>query len=537
MGFILQFWPILLVLVIILVILATGYVKAPPNVAYIISGYKKEPRVLIGRAGVKIPFLERKDILIVKQISIDIKTNGYIPTQDFIGVDIDAVAKIRVNTDKEGIALAMKNFLNMREEQIINALTDSLQGNMREIIGTVKLKELCTDRKKFGDEVQEKAQKDMNALGIEIISCNIQKIEDEKGLIVALGQDNMSQIQKDASIAKAQADRDVAIAEAEAAKAANEAKVASETDIAMRRNDLAIKEAELKKMSDAKKAEADAAYEIEKEVQRKTVEVASAEADIARQEKEVDLKKKEADVKEQELSASVRKQADAEKYKQQQLADVELYKRQKDAEAKKFETEREAEALRINADAVKYQAEQEAEAIRAKGLAEAEAIRAKGVAEAEATEKKAEAMSKMKEAAILEMFFNVLPDVAASVAEPLKNIDKITMFGEGNTSKLVEDITKSTTQIVDGLSAGFNIDMKSVLAGALGGKLLSDAKKSDGIPYDKVKDLVETVTKSKTEETKPEVEVPIEITPIQSEDSIKVENQSEGKVQGKKKKK
>lgn len=282
MGFLVSYWPIIVVVLAIIVIMAIGYVKAPPNVAFIISGFKKEPRVLIGKAGIKIPFLERKDILIVKQISIDIKTNGYIPTQDFIGVDIDAVAKIRVKTDKEGIALAMKNFLNMREEQIINALTDSLQGNMREIIGTVKLKELCTDRKKFGDEVQEKAQKDMNALGIEIISCNIQKIEDEKGLIVALGQDNMSQIQKDAAIAKAQADRDVAIAEAEAAKAANEAKVASETDIAMRRNDLAIKEAELKKISDAKKAEADAAYEIEKEVQRKTVEVASAEANIAR---------------------------------------------------------------------------------------------------------------------------------------------------------------------------------------------------------------------------------------------------------------
>ena len=210
-----------LLIIVILAILASGYVKAPPDVAYIISGYKREPRVLIGRAGIKIPYLERKDNLIVKQVSIDIKTNGYIPTKDFIGVDIDAVAKVRVNTNAEGIQLAMKNFLNMREDQIAMALTDSLQGNMREIIGTVELKELCTDRKKFGDEVQNKAQQDMKALGIEIISCNIQKIDDEKGLIVALGQDNMSKIQKEASIAKAQADRDVAIAKAEADKASN----------------------------------------------------------------------------------------------------------------------------------------------------------------------------------------------------------------------------------------------------------------------------------------------------------------------------
>ena len=289
--------PIAAVVIFFLIIVMSGYVKAPPDKAYIISGYRKEPRILIGRAGIKIPFLERKDNLIVKQITVDIKTNGYIPTLDFIGVDIDAVAKIRVKTDEVGIKLAMKNFLNMREDEIVTALTDSLQGNMREIIGTVKLKELCTDRKKFGDEVQEKAQKDMNALGIEIISCNIQRIEDEKGLIVALGQDNMSQIQKDASIAKAMAERDVAIAEAEAKKMANEAQVNSDTDIAEKQNQLKIKQAELKKESDIKQAVADAAYEIQKEEQRKTIEITTAEANIAAQEKAVELKKKEAEVK------------------------------------------------------------------------------------------------------------------------------------------------------------------------------------------------------------------------------------------------
>lgn len=510
----LQYVPIGVVILVVILLFLTGYVKAPPDMAYIISGFRKEPKILIGRAGFKLPFFERKDDLIVKQITVDIKTNGYIPTLDFIGVDIDAVAKIRVNTDTDGIKIAMKNFLNMKEEDIVSALTDSLQGNMREIIGTVKLKELCTDRKKFGDEVQEKAQKDMNALGIEIISCNIQRIDDEKGLIVALGQDNMSQIQKDASIAKAQADRDVAIAEAEAKKAANEAQVMSDTDISTKQNDLAIKRAELKKISDAKEAEADAAYEIEKEVQRKSIEVTAADANIARQEKEIELKKKEAEVKEQELSASIRKQADAEKYKELQMADVELYKRQKDAEAKKFEMERESEALKINADARKYEAEQEAEGIKAKGLAEAEAIRAKGLAEAEATEKKAEAMAKMKDAAILEMFFKVLPDVAASVAEPLKNIDKITMYGEGNTSKLVQDITTSTTQITEGLSAGFGFDVKSLLAGALSTKLLSNSS-PDSITYDKMKDAVQSVLgsekikelESKIEDISPESDV------------------------------
>ena len=206
MELLLKLLPVIIVAIILILIFLLGYVKAPPDVAYIISGLRRHPKVLIGRAGVKIPFLERVDKLVVRQISIDIKSEGYIPTQDFIGVDVDAVAKVRVMTDPDGIQLAMRNFLNMTEEDFNRAIVDSLQGNMREIIGTITLKEICNDRKKFGDEVQSKAQTDMNALGIQIISCNIQRVTDENSLINSLGQDNMSKIQKDAAIAKAEAD-------------------------------------------------------------------------------------------------------------------------------------------------------------------------------------------------------------------------------------------------------------------------------------------------------------------------------------------
>ena len=256
---------IIVVVIVVFIILITSYVKAPPDVAYIISGIKKEPRVLIGKAGIKVPFFERLDKLIVRQMSIDIKTGDFVPTLDFIGVNIDAVAKVRVMTDGEGIQRAMRNFLNMNETAITEALVDSLQGNMREIIGTISLKDLCNDRKTFGDQVQEKAQLDMNRLGIEIISCNIQHVTDQNDLIPALGQDNMATIQKNASIAKANADRDVAIAQAQARKEANDASVKAETEIAIKQNELSIKKSELKTIQDTKAAEADAAYKIQEQ--------------------------------------------------------------------------------------------------------------------------------------------------------------------------------------------------------------------------------------------------------------------------------
>ena len=452
--------PVIAVVALVVIIFLLGYVKAPPDVAYIISGIRKKPRVLIGRAGIRIPFLERVDKLIVRQISIDIKSEGYIPTNDFIGVDVDAVAKVRVKTDPEGIQLAMKNFLNMREADFSCAIADSLQGNMREIIGTISLKEICNDRKKFGDEVQSKAQTDMSALGIEIISCNIQRVTDENSLINSLGQDNMSKIQKDAAIAKAEAERDVAIAQAQAAKASNDAKVESEMQIAQKLNDLSIRKAELKVQEDTKKAEADAAYTIQQQEQQRSIETATVNAQIAKAEREAELKNKEVEVKKQSLDAEVRAQADAD-----------LYRRQKDAEAQLFERQREADAKRAEADAIKYAREQEAAGIAAVGAAEANVIRAKAVAEAEGIDKKAEAMKKYGDAAIVEMIMNALPEIAKNVAEPLSKVDKITMYGEGNSAKLLGDIINGTTQVTEGLSSGMGLDIKSLIAGAIGGKL------------------------------------------------------------------
>lgn len=506
---------IVVLAIAILAILASGYVKASPNKAYIISGIKREPKVLIGRAGIKIPFLEKKDELILKQISIDIKTNGYIPTKDFIGVDIDAVAKVRVLTQRdvtvnakgevvagadsnkrittEMANAAMKNFLNMNEDQIRDALTDSLQGNMREIIGTQCLKELCNDRKTFGDEVQAKAQKDMNALGIWIESCNIQKIEDENNLITALGQDNMSQIQKDASVAKAQADRDVAIARAQAQKDANDAQVIAETEIAQKQTELAIKKAELKKESDIKKAEADAAYKIQEEEQRKTVEITTANANLARQEKELELKEREVSIKEKALEAEVKKTAEANKYAAQQKADAEQYERQKRAEAELFEIQRQAEAEKAKSEAERFAKEQAAEAVKAAGLAEAAAVAAKGKAEAEAIQakaeaeaagilKKAEAMKQYGDAArqqmeldTLKVYFEQLPKIAEAVAKGYMNVDSIKMFG-GDSSKLAGDIMTTVTQVTDGIKESTGLDINEMLAKGFAKEKAEDVK-------------------------------------------------------------
>ncbi len=421
---------VVVILILVLVaIVFSGYKKAPPDTAFIISGMRK--KIIIGKASVKVPFLERMDKLSLKLIAIDVKTTNSVPTADYINIQVDAAVNVKVSSEPKKLALASENFLNQNTQYIANIAREVLEGNMREIVGRMRLEEMVSDRQKFANLVKENAEPDLGAMGLDIISFNVQNFSDENGVIEDLGIDNISQIKKKAAIAKAEADKEIAVAKAEADRQANDARVNAEREMEKKNNELALQKADLKKQADTKKAEADAAYEIQKQQQRKGIEIATAEASIAKQEKEIVLKEKEAEVQEKELDARVKKQAEAERYAKQQQSEAELYERQKKAEAEAYETEKSAVAMKSTAEAQKFIKEQEAAGIRMVGEAEAEAIRAKGIAEAEAMEKKAQAYQKYNNAAMAEMLIKVLPDIAGKIAEPLTKIDKITIIGGG----------------------------------------------------------------------------------------------------------
>ena len=443
---------IILAVIVVGVIIGLGYFKAPPDVAYIISGLRKNPRIIIGKSGLRVPFLERIDKLSLKAMQIDVKTKTSIPTCDFINIKVDATAIVKIGQTPELIEAAAQNFLNAKHDEIMNKVNDLLEGNLREIVGTLGLVQMINDRKEFSMRVQENSVPDLAKLGLELITFNVQNFSDDNDVITNLGIDNVEQIRKDAMIAKSNAQREIAIAEAQNAKESNEARVKAAEEMAARNNDLAIRQAQLKQEADTKQAQADAAAGIEAENQRKLRDVAATEANIAKAEREADLKQKQIQLKEYELDALVRKQADADKYAAEQQAAADLIRRQKEAEAKAYETEQAAKAMRAKAEAEKFAAEQKAAGIAAVGEAEALAI-----------EKKAEAQKKFGEASVLEMYFKALPEVVKNAAEPLNNVDKITVYGEGGNTKLVSDVMQTADKIMNGLSEATGINMKEIL--------------------------------------------------------------------------
>lgn len=470
----------------VVVILATmSYVKAPPDQAFLISGPRKDLKIITGKAGFRIPFIERLDKLYLGAIGVDVKTRSAVPTAEYINVFVDANVNVRVSSKPELLAIAAKNFLNQKKEIISAKAQEVLEGNMREIVGQMKLTEMVSDRQKFAQMVLANAGPDMAELGLEIVSFNVQNFKDENGVIDDLGIDNVEQIKKAAAIAKSDAKRDVAMREAENQRKANEAQVAAATQIAEQNTALDMRAAELKSQSEVKRAEADMAYKIQEADQKKALDVTETNAQIAKAEREVELQKQKIELKEKELDAIVRKEADAQLYKAQKAAEADLIKRQKDAEAKAYEeiqrAEAEqraavarAEAMKAEAEAKMFAAEKEAAGIAAKYQAEADGIRAKGLAEAEGIDKKAEAQKKMGEASVLEMYFQAMPLIAKAVAEPLSNVDSITMYGTDGASRMVQDITTTMSQIMAGVKDSTGIDPQALLAGFVGAKAAQD---------------------------------------------------------------
>ena len=403
-----------IIIVLLIIFIFASYIKAPTDRALIVSGLRKHPKFVIGKSALRIPFLQRVDRLELKMISVDVKTKESVPTNEYINVNIDSAVKIKVGSTTEMLEKAASNFLNKNEDYIRNSVGDVLEGNVREIIGQMRLEDIVQDRKMFAEKVQENAAPDMARMGLEIVSFNVQNVTDEGNVIENLGIDRVVSISKSAQISRAESERDIAVAKANATKQANDARIEAETAIAERNNELEIKKQELKKTADVKKAEADAAYEIQQ---------------------------KEAEAKQFEI--------------------------QKQAEAKKAQAEADRFAKEQEAEAVKAQGIAEAEAIKAKGMADAESIKAKGLAEAEAMEKKAEAMAKYGKAAMTEMIIKVLPEMAEAIAKPLESIDKVTIIdggsGENGVGTFSGNVPSVLAKTIESIKETTGFDLTEVM--------------------------------------------------------------------------
>ena len=492
---------VLVALIALVIIIKSCWKVAGTNEVLIVSGLGKKPRLKTGGGIFVIPMLQKTQRMTLENIQVDFTSRNDIPTKDAISLLVDAVANMAISQDPERQAVAASKFAGYNLDQMRNIIIPILEGNIREIISQTTFEDLIRgDKKVFAERIQENVAPNLADLGIDLTTFNIQNFSDKKGVIQDLGIENTEKIKKDAQIAAANAKAEVAVAQAEADRRANEAKVKAATEIAEQQTQFAIRKAELQKQADTEQAKADAAKKIEAENQRKAEEIAIANANLAKQEKEIELKEREVSIKEKALEAEIKKTAEAQKFAEQQKADAKLYAVQKAAEAEQFERERKAEAARIEAEkkaaadlalataeaeaekklaeAIEAKGKAEAAAEEARGLARAKAIQAEGEAEAKAMLEKAEALKQYGDAAREQMnleatkvLYEQLPAIAEAIGKGYAGAD-IHMIGN-DSGQLAGNIMGNMTQLIEGFR-GAGIDLPAVVSGMLGAKIVSE---------------------------------------------------------------
>jgi flotillin len=423
--------------VLLLSFVARMFRKAGPNEAFVVYGFRGT-RVIKGGGTIVFPMFENFRSLSLELMSFDVAPQQNLYTKQGVAVTVEAVAQIKVRSDRESIATAAEQFLTKTPAQREGLIRLVMEGHLRGIIGQLAVEEIVKQPEMVADRMRGTCADDMNKMGLEVVSFTIKEVRDKNEYIANMGRPDIARIKMQADIAAAEAERDTAIKRAEAVRAAAVAKAEADKQrvlaeaLSMASQAEATRDLEIKKASyletvKRQQAQADKAYEIQSNVMQQQVIAESVK--VQQVEKQEQIKVQEAEIvrHEKELIANVLKAAEVDRARIETLAAAE------------------SQRLMI-------EAEGRAASIRAQGEAEAEITFKKGEAEAKAMNVKAEAYQEWNQAAVVDRLITNMPEVVRALAQPLANVDKITVVSTGDGSaagahKVTGDITAIAAQV------------------------------------------------------------------------------------------
>jgi len=451
---------------LVILVLALRYRKVGPNEALIIAGGRKHSITLADGTKQKVgyryrlgggvfvwPGMEKVYVLPMDIIPLTIRTPEVL-TSGGVPIMAEASAQIKIGSSDEAIHLAAEQFLGIGREGVRDVAVNVLEGKVREVIGGMSVEEIYRGRQEFSSRVVKAVQADFAKMGLVMLSFALKDISDTQGYIDSLSKPQIAAAKRDAAIAQAETEKESIIKSSQARKEAEVARLQSEAQIAKAQWENEAKKAESQIMVNAKKAQADFSYELERNRIGQDLKKEEAKVQLVEKEEAIKIESLEIARKERELEATVIKPADARKYQ--------------------IKAEAEAEEFRITAEA-----KGKSEAMKLEGLAAADEIRAKGGAEAEAMMKKAQAWEKYTQAAVLDTYIKVLPELARAVSEPLSKVDKIVIVGgdkELGTTKITGQVAQILAQMPEVVKSLTGADIREFLKTKLSPEA-KDAKK------------------------------------------------------------
>ncbi|CAB1419775.1 unnamed protein product [Pleuronectes platessa] len=359
-----------------------------------------------------------------------------VETAEGVAITVTGVAQVKVMTEHDLLAVACEQFLGKSVMEIKAVVLQTLEGHLRSILGTLTVEQIYQDRDQFAKLVREVAAPDVGRMGIEILSFTIKDVFDKLDYLSSLGKTQTAAVQKDADIGVAEAERDAGIREAECRKEMMQVKFLADTKMADSKRELDLQKASFSQEVNTKKAEAELAYELQAAKEQQKIRLEEIEIQVVHRKKQIAIEEKEIDRKDKELIATVKRPAEAEAYKIQQLAEGHKMAKVLIAQAK-------------------------AEEIRKIGEAEASSIEAIGTAEAERMRLKAEAYKQYGDAAKTALVLEALPKIASKVAAPLAKTNEIVILsGEG--SRVTGEMNRLLAELPVSVNALTGVDLTKI---------------------------------------------------------------------------
>ncbi|XP_042560679.1 flotillin-2 isoform X3 [Clupea harengus] len=341
--------------------------------------------------------------------------------------------EVRVSSEGTMLKSACEQFLGKSVNEIRSVVLQTLEGHLRSILGTLTVEQIYQDRDQFAKLVREVAAPDVGRMGIEILSFTIKDVYDKVEYLSSLGKSQTAAVQRDADIGVAEAERDAGIREAECKKEMMDIKFQADAKMADSKRELEMQKAAFNQEVNTKKAEAQLAYELQAAKEQQKIRLEEIEIEVVQRKKQITIEEKEIDRTEKELIATVKRPAEAEAYRMQQVAEGQKKKKVLTAQA-------------------------EAEKIRCIGEAEALSIEAVGKAEAEKMRLKAEAYQQYGDAAKVALVLEALPKIAAKVAAPLARTNEIVILS-GDGSRVSGEVNRLLAELPVSINALTGVDL------------------------------------------------------------------------------
>src|SRR5256885_10729573 len=157
------------VLVVLMWTVGALFRRVGPNRALIVYGWGGT-HIVTGGGKVVWPLFQSAQELSLELMSFDVAPEQDLFTAQGVGVNVEAVAQIKVKSDPDSIRTAAEQFLTKPQEEREGLIRLVMEGHLRGIVGLLTVEHMVKEPEMVSGRVRETVADDLSKMGLEVVS-------------------------------------------------------------------------------------------------------------------------------------------------------------------------------------------------------------------------------------------------------------------------------------------------------------------------------------------------------------------------------